>query len=434
MRIAFFEDGCAADLRPLVLLRPVFELVCGHYSLRERLLRSGRVADWGAFVREPLAEVYREEFPEARVNDQQWLAEGTTLLVNGRWLPPADALDGIDSGEAGVLDDALAYVTIDPSEAPLLSDHNWETLLARLAKSRRIVRAAGRLMRHPWDLVQFNAGQLADDFHARRAGERAGLARMDHAGRHAAVLGPAREVYVDAAATIDPYVVLDARRGPIWIEAGAHVGSFTQLEGPCFVGSGSRLYRAHVRQGTTIGPECRAGGEIEGSILHGYVNKYHLGFLGHSYVCPWVNLGALVTNSDLKNDYSAVSVPLWGEAIDTGQTKVGCFLADHAKVAIGGLFNTGSSVGVMAQVLPGGELTPKHVPSFARVWHGALDDGTELTRLLATARVAMGRRNRELTPAQERLLRHLHAETEPERRGALERDAEKRAREAEQPR
>jgi UDP-N-acetylglucosamine diphosphorylase/glucosamine-1-phosphate N-acetyltransferase len=240
------------------------------------------------------------------------------------------------------------------------------------------------------------------------------------------VLGPPHDVVVDPAATIDPFVVLDTRKGPIWIEGGAHIGSYTQLDGPCYVGRRSRLLRAHVREGTTIGSECRVGGEIECSILHGYVNKYHLGFLGHSYVCPWVNIGAQSTNSDLRNDYGSVRVPIDGTMIDTGLMKVGCFYGDHTKIAIGCLFNTGSSIGVMCQILPSGELLPKYVPSFTRVWHGELQDGDEIDKSLRIMGAGMARRNCELTSGQERLLRHLHASTRSARDEAIRLRAENR--------
>ncbi|HEY4261332.1 MAG TPA: hypothetical protein VGM98_14290, partial [Schlesneria sp.] len=170
---------------------------------------------------------------------------------------------------------------------------------------------------------------------------------------------------------------------------------------------------------------CRVGGEIEGAILHGYVNKYHDGFLGHSYVCPWVNLGALTTNSDLKNDYSTVRVPLSGDSIESGEMKVGCFIGDHTKTAIGSLFNTGSSIGIMSLILPDGELLPKHVPSFSRIWHGELIDGLPLEKGLATARAAMERRSKRLTSAQEILLRRVHAMTHAERERAIGRFADK---------
>ena len=107
--------------------------------------------------------------------------------------------------------------------------------------------------------------------------------------------------------------------------------------------------------------------------------------------------------------------------IDSGSTKAGCYIGDHAKTALGSLFNTGSSIGVMAMVLPGGELLPKHIPSFSRVWHGELLDGWELERHLVTARIVMNRRGCELTPAQERLFRFVHAQTQEERQTAIER-------------
>ena len=145
--------------------------------------------------------------------------------------------------------------------------------------------------------------------------------------------------------------------------------------------------RRCVRGPTTIGPDCRVGGEVETSILHAHVNKYHAGFLGHSYLCPWVNLGALTTNSDLKNDYSHIRVPVWGESVDTGLTKIGCFIADHAKTANRQPAEYGgSSIGAMAMILPDGQLSPKHVPSFCKAAHGELADGIDLERALRTAR------------------------------------------------
>jgi hypothetical protein len=127
----------------------------------------------------------------------------------------------------------------------------------------------------------------------------------------------------------------------------------------------------------------------------------------------------LSTNSDLKNDYSTVRVPLSGEAIDSGSTKVGCFIGDHSKTAVCSLFNTGTSIGVMTMLLPGGELLPKFVPSFARVWHGDLDDNLNLEAALDTAGVSMDRRGQDLTLAQERLLRHLHEATREQRKSAI---------------
>ncbi|MEX0702734.1 MAG: putative sugar nucleotidyl transferase [Planctomycetales bacterium] len=425
MRVALYEDGSAGDLGPIALMRPVFELVCGRFTLRERLLRHFGAREWSAFVRDYLAETYREEFPEASVNDFVRLTRAPTVLVNGRWLPTPEALPAIREDEVGVIDDTVAYLTLDPLEAVLLTETSWDDALAQIARTRRFVPAAGQLIHRPWDLIEHNPAQLASDFRWLKDS----LPRSEP-GPQVATLGPVENVSIDPSAEIDPFVVLDARHGPVTIDAGARIQAFTRLEGPCHVGRQSHLFRANIREGTTIGPVCRVGGEIEESILHGYVNKYHDGFLGHSYVCPWVNLGALTTNSDLKNDYSSVSVPLAGEAIDSGSTKVGCFIGDHTKTAIGSLFNTGSSVGIMCLVLPGGELLPKHVPSFARVWHGELVDAWDLGRSLETARAAMSRRGMELTPAQERLIRYHFEAASEERAVAIHRTREKAPRPA----
>jgi UDP-N-acetylglucosamine diphosphorylase / glucose-1-phosphate thymidylyltransferase / UDP-N-acetylgalactosamine diphosphorylase / glucosamine-1-phosphate N-acetyltransferase / galactosamine-1-phosphate N-acetyltransferase len=108
-----------------------------------------------------------------------------------------------------------------------------------------------------------------------------------------------------------------------------------------------------------------------------------------------------------------------GDSVDSGRTKIGCFIADHAKTAIGSLLNTGSSIGAMAMILPNGQLAPKHVPSFCKAAHGELADGIDLERALRMARIAMGRRNCELTPAQERLWRRLYVQTRAERETAI---------------
>jgi UDP-N-acetylglucosamine diphosphorylase/glucosamine-1-phosphate N-acetyltransferase len=426
MRVAFFEDGAAMGLAPIALTRPTCELVCGRFSVFERWRcdfdHHGRAGEWALFVRPELAEVCRERHPGCRVNEYAWLGDGPTLLVNGRWIADAAPALALGLDDVAVLDGTVVAAVLDPLEAAAFTEHNWDGTLAALARGRRAVEAGGVLARHPWDLVNHNAKRLEADFAlADPHGAKEDL------GPQVVVMGSRDRVVVHATAEIHPFVVLDARRGPITIDADAVIQSFTRLEGPCHIGRGSQLFRAHVKDGSTVGPVCRVGGEVEASILHAYVNKYHVGFLGHSYVCPWVNLGAQATNSDLKSDYGPVRVPLSGEPIDTGTAKVGCFIGDHTKAAIGSLFNTGSSIGVMCLVLPGGALLPKHVPSFARVWLGELADGWDLGRSLETARAAMSRRGVELSAAEERLLRTLERQTYAERETALQRWQEKRA-------
>ncbi|MBM80111.1 MAG: hypothetical protein CMJ78_05895 [Planctomycetaceae bacterium] len=431
-RIVFFEDAQATGLAPIALMRPVFELLCGSYSLRDRILRTLEVAEWGAFLRNYLQDTYREEQIDAHINDYVWLGQEPTLLINGRWLPDISSLARLKSvgeNEVGIIDGTVVYLTLDPIEVALLSDGDWSEPLLTIADGRAVVEAGGTVVSHPWDFVNQNGRQIETDFQLldRSYEGSSGYSLANRLGPQVAIQGNPDHVFVSPDAELDPFVVLDARHGPISIAAGAKLQPYTRLEGPCHIGEESQLFRTNLREGTTIGPVCRVGGEIEESIMHGYSNKYHDGFLGHSYVCPWVNLGALTTNSDLKNDYSNVKVPLLGKSTDTGSTKAGCFIGDHTKTALASLFNTGSSIGVMCMVLPGGELLPKHIPSFSRIWHGELDTELDWDSSIETARTALSRRNHELTSAQERLLRYLYENSEDERGAALQRQQQKKA-------
>ncbi len=416
-QLALFEDETVAGLEPLTLLRPVYELICGQTSVRERALRALGPTTWGAFCRDELTEVYREEFPEAFVNRLDWLATGQTLLVNGAWLCDPHALQEIAADSVGLIDGQVAYVTADSSELAVLETGDMAEAVARLARLRanRVV-APGRLIRQPWELIEANGEQLTRDFGVLRGAGGADRDRPD-----VSIVGPRELVFIDPTAEIEPYVVIDSRTGPVSIAAGVVIQAFTRIEGPCHIGHGSRLYRANIRGGTTIGPNCRVGGEVEASILQAYVNKYHDGFLGHGYICPWVNLGAQTANSDLKSDYSPVTYPRRTGSVDTGLKKVGCFIGDHTKTGLGSLINTGTQIGVMAMLLPSGGLLPRLIPSFATVRDGAITEMFSMERCFAAAVAAMERRNVEFTSAQRRLLQRIHQRTESDRQTAIER-------------
>lgn len=319
---------------------------------------------------------------------------------------------------AGYIDGHLAWIALGHEEAQLLMEDDYAEALLGIARTRRVVEATGTMITRPWDLVSHNCRQLELDF----ADE--GVSQPS-SSPHVQCLGDDRDVYISEQAEIDPYVVIDTRTGPVSIDRDVHIQSFTRIEGPCHISRGSKVFRALIHHGTTIGPDCRVGGEIEESILHSHVNKYHEGFLGHSYVCPWVNLGAITTTSDLKSDYSDVAVPLQGEMVDTGLTKVGSFIGDHSKTAIDSMFNTGSSIGIMALVLPGGRLLPRHIPSFCNVSFGNVAASWPLEKALHTAKMAMERRGLELTPIAEQLLRVVYEMTADERMAAVDLAAQK---------
>ncbi len=185
--------------------------------------------------------------------------------------------------------------------------------------------------------------------------------------------------------------------------------------GPCSIGNGTIVKAgARIYEDTSVGEVCKVGGEVESSIIHSFSNKQHDGFLGHSYLGMWVNLGADTNNSDLKNNYGSVKVVINDEQIDSGSQFMGLTMGDHAKTAINTMFNTGTVVGVACNVFGGG-FPPKYIPSFT--WGGPEAITTyAMERSIEVAKRAMARRNVQLTDATERLLKKIFDLTRDERR------------------
>ena len=258
----------------------------------------------------------------------------------------------------------------------------------------------------PWDLMARNADAIAADL----SGLRAGIHGVVH--RLACIESPER-VAVEEGAHVGAFALLDAGAGPIVVRRGARVEPHTHVKGPCVVGAGTQLLGG-VISGSTFGPECRIAGEVEASVWQGYANKRHHGFVGHSAIGEWVNLGALTTTSDLKNNYGNVRVWVDAREVDTRSPKVGAFVGAHVKTGIGSLLPTGASVGAAANLFGGGRFAPRHVPPFAW-WDGERLLEHELERCVATARIAASRRARTLEAGAEAALRALHAATARER-------------------
>jgi hypothetical protein len=159
---------------------------------------------------------------------------------------------------------------------------------------------------------------------------------------------------------------------------------------------------------------------VEASIVHGYSNKAHEGFLGHSYVGEWVNLAAGTQTSDLRTDYGSIRMTIDGKSIDSGLLKIGSFFGDFTRTSLNTLFNTGSQIGVFGQLLGGGELLPRFVPSFCRYARGRLHEHNTLRELFGTAHIMMARRQRQWTDLHSELFFTLFEATGAERRRRVE--------------
>lgn len=396
---------------PLALSRPIWELRCGMHSLGHKLVAKTGAVDVACFVPPYMAEVYRTRTAWP-VNDVSCLAGDDLLLVNGRVKAPAlDASPIGPSVAAFDSDGECLYLRIARGDLGKLETGSIESLIESARKTLPQVPSLPATWNYTWDLVLANPQQLKDDFAAAGRNGIHGVVEQP-----SAIRGSQQDIFIGQGALVHPMVVLDAAGGPIYIDEGAEIHPFSRIEGPCYIGKKSILLGAKCREGNSIGPMCRIGGEVEESIVHGHSNKYHDGFLGHAYVGEWVNLGALTTNSDLKNDYSNVKVTLDGKVeLDTGSTKVGALIGDHTKTSIGTLLNTGAYVGAMALIMATGKPLAKFIPSFAWMIEGWVTKGFGKKMLYATARIAMSRRKCQWTPADEAMWDAIFQITKPAR-------------------
>lgn len=228
------------------------------------------------------------------------------------------------------------------------------------------------------------------------------------------VVGDPDHLRIHPCARILPGSVINTESGPVILDAGCTVSPFSYLEGPLYAGKDSRLDNVRITGGTVLGHQVRVGGEIENCILQDFSNKHHEGFLGHSIIGSWVNLGALSTTSDLKNNYGEVRLEYWkrestGEKVvvrvPTGRIKFGSLIGDHVKVGIGTMINTGTILDAGSSVF--GETPGKYLPPLS--W-GSEKDIYQVERFLADVRKIMGRRKCEPDPQDESLIRKLHLE------------------------
>jgi len=410
-QLCIFEDRSVTNLHPLVYTRPVSDLRCGILTLGEKIAHAYGGLPQALQVRPYLSALAREQHPDLTVNGK---LGDPCLFVNGRVLMDrafrsAVTPDGPDtlylSGEVIV----AARLSGRHVQAAGASATPFLDLGAFADINRRELPA--QLIAYPWDLVAHNGKQIAADLEIlspRLATPQAGKV---YPGAH--LIAP-ENIWIGEGSKIKPGVVLDAESGPIVIGRNVTVFPNATIEGPAAIGDTSRIkIGAKIYEGTTIGPLCKVGGEVEESIIHAASNKQHDGFLGHAYLGMWVNLGADTNNSDLKNNYGEVRVLINGRPVNSGSMFVGLTMGDHSKAGINTMFNTGTVVGVSSNVFGAG-FPPKYVPSFS--WGGAEALTTyDPERALEVARRVMQRRDRVLSAAEEAVLREVFAMTAEER-------------------
>ena len=408
MALIFFDDERARAWTPFSVTRPGGELLFGCLTLRTRAERFwgepcvGHVTDprLGGFAEPGAAPVLDSDAKDSPPE----LGEDTArIFFSSRAVP--DFVPAPTTEEPAVLtvqDQIVGWIlppgTASPSENDLLRPERAEMGFPK-------VEIPGRVLSNIWDLMAGNGEQVCSDVPVLFPESRFTLPEgVRVSGGERVSLGEG--VHLEAG------VHLDATDGPIRLSDGAHVSAFTRLAGPAFVGADTRVLGGSL-ENVSIGPGCRVRGEVSNTVLLGYVNKAHEGYLGHGYVGRWVNLGALTTNSDLKNTYGNVRVHTANGPVDTGLIKVGCFLGDYVKTGIGTLLPTGCVIGAGSSLFGGG-MAPPHLPPFSWGSGDSLEE-YEIERFLETAALVMSRREMTLEEGHRALLRRAWELTRPER-------------------
>jgi UDP-N-acetylglucosamine diphosphorylase/glucosamine-1-phosphate N-acetyltransferase len=412
MHICVFEDRYYRNLLPLVYFRPVYELRCGINSLLHNITAEFPRVPLTLSVRHNLANLVAENYPGAPVN---LLTEDDTLFLNGRILRMEGLreLIGKDLRNNWLMhdgDDIAAAYCMKKNISSMnksLRDGIFNASILRGFKERVFT---GKLIRYSWDLIHGAAEEIERDFERIRK-QRAGAAKI-YKGAH--IIGR-KNIVFSGGVTVKPGAVLDAEKGPIILGENVIVMSNAFIQGPVFIGHNSIIKAgATIYPGTSIGELCKVGGEVECSIIQSHSNKQHSGYLGHSYLGSWVNLGADTNTSDLKNNYSTIRVSVDGTMVDSGQQFMGLTMGDHSKSGINVMFDTGSVVGVSCNIYGAG-LPSKFIPSFS--WGG----GTAFTcydvdKSIDTMKKVMARRRVEMSSEYEGLVRNIFHQTHPERR------------------
>ena len=337
--LVLLEPEDAVAWAPFHGARPVCELRAGLWRIRDR---------WEAVLGVPASAIVGEsslgfieiDTPETRP------AEGLRgpLIVARSEFAPAGTRMSLGPEIRRLTSNGITVAWIIPEGEP------WHADL--LGASQEI---DGIMLRGSFDLVTALEQLLEHDCADFLTGN------TDLLPGNTIVLGDMGRVR-STGADIEPGVVFDVRHGVVVIDHGAEVRSGTRLEGPCYVGPGARVLGGFIRT-SIIGPRAVVRGEVSSTIFHGYANKGHDGFVGHSVIGRWVNLGAGTTTSNLKNTYGTVRLSVAGTPVDTGRQFLGSLIGDHAKTAIGTMLPTGTVIGTGANVFGGG--LGKYVPPFA---------------------------------------------------------------------
>ena len=385
--IILFDDESREQMLPLSYTRPVAELRTGIFTIRER---------WEKLLKGSASYITSEYLSQRYTMH----LEDDNIVINGAVMPNdrlVRLIEQLEPNEA-LMDEGNLL-------AARLNRHQFENLLRDEAieeiSGLELADTPFIHLSYPWDLFLYLRATIEYDFHLITNGRTS----QTLPANNTVIAGD--NIFLEEGAQVS-CAILNAQSGPIYIGRNAHVMEGAIIRGPVTIGEGTTIKMgARIYGPTAIGPHCKIGGEVNESVILGYSNKAHDGYLGNSIIGEWCNLGAGTTVSNLKNNYSTVR--MWDYSTrsmkDTGLQFLGLVMGDHSKAAIQSMFNTGTIVGVASNVFGEG-FPPKFVPSFS--WGGSSGLMTHrLDEAMTTARKVMARRDIEFSTEDENIFRKV---------------------------
>lgn len=410
--IALFEDSHWQNFAPITLTKATFDVKAGARSFFEEYKQLPEML----LTREYLAGVTNERHPQCRVNSS--MIDSDTVFVNGLLHPGALYLDRLLD-----ISHTFAVATGSRLLVARLARKGIEYLQDRVAAGKKInvkkfdvdkstkletQDAHQGLLSDPWDIIRIIENSLGMQVADLRQ-------KGNTVSTGVKVVGSGSAV-IDQDAEVEEGTVLDTRNGSVYVGPEAQVAP-SRIAGPAYIGARTQIKQFTIIEASYIGYNCRVAGEIEHSIISDHTNKAHAGFVGHSYVGEWVNIGAMTTTSDLKMTYGNIKMTVpggSGKVVDTGQNKVGSFFADMCKTSIGTLVYGGRRIGVSSH-LHG--LVTEDVPSFTIYGNsiGARNAELELASAIETQKKMMSRRGQTMSKSYEQMVRDVFAMTAGDR-------------------
>jgi UDP-N-acetylglucosamine diphosphorylase/glucosamine-1-phosphate N-acetyltransferase len=390
MNYILFDDYSWDNLLPLTFTRPTSEIRIGILTIKEK---------WEKYLKQSCSYITKEYLSNKFLLNQ----EQYNILINGSILPNDPLFKEIEELKPG-----QTLVKDNDIIAGYLEKQEIEAFRNKELRDIEIKEFKGELLKinYPWQIFQYNGEALKHDFKLLTDGRTS--APLSDTNR---VIG-SESIFIEEGAIVE-FSTLNTSKGPVYIGKDAEIMENSSIRGPfamcehAVVKMGAKIYGP-----TTLGPYCKAGGEINNSVFWGYSNKAHDGFLGNSVIGQWCNLGADTNNSNLKNNYAQVK--LWNYVeerfLKTSLQFCGLIMGDHSKCGINTMFNTGTVVGVNANIF--GEGFPRNfIPSFA--WGGTKGFQVyKLNKALQVAETVMKRRNIELDDIEKKILTEIFNITE----------------------